>query len=511
MMKVVYIPLDERPCNTIYPIDAMKLAEGVEVSHPHVNILGNKKTPGNNKEIKNFLLEETKDADAIILSTEMLVYGGLVPSRLHHLDRERIHEYKSTIEQLRNRNKDVKIYVSNLIMRTPRYSSNDEEPEYYGEYGEQIFKYGWLKDQSNRGEIKEEGKIELEDLAKVIPDEVIEDYEKRRHFNVEVNKANVELLAENIIDFLVIPQDDAAEFGYTAMDQKEVFKKLKQERLKDVMIYPGADEVGFTLLARAYQEFHDLRLKIYPYYSSTYGPYIIPNYEDRPINETLKAHIMASGSELVYTKEEADIVLAYNTPGKKMQEAWDQFNKNEVTYSSYRHMPTFLNKIKGFLDDDIPVIIADSAYSNGGDSELIELLDSNNLYTRLLNYKAWNTNGNTVGSALSSGVLAYQSNKKEELLSNLFLHFYEDFIYQSIVRMDVTENDLPDLGLNYFDLKDKKEIVTKIVKDKMLKEAKKYLTQTDEIEKYDIEVDFPWNRMFEVSIHIRKNENKEVS
>lgn len=503
-MKIVYMPLDERPCNTIYPLEAVKTAKDIEVITPSIHILGRKKEPGNIKEIKNFLLEKASKVDAVVLSTEMLVYGGLVPSRLHHLQDTAIEEYKNTIDQLRKANPDLKIYVSNLIMRTPRYSSNDEEPDYYGTYGEQIFNFGWLKDKSRRDILNKEEEQQFKKIKNNIPENILKDYENRRHFNVQVNKMNVDLLNEGKIDFLVIPQDDAAEYGYTAMDQQEVFKVLQSKKLQNVMIYPGADEVGFTLLARAYQEFHDMHLKVFPFYSSTYGQYIIPNYEDRPINETLKAHIMAAGCELVYSADEADFVLAYNTPGKQMQEAWDQFKNKEVTYSSYRHLPTFVRDINNFIDRNIPVVLADSAYSNGGDGELIQQLDYYNLFNKLVSYKAWNTNGNTIGSSIAAGVLAHDNKEQEKIVENLILHFYEDFIYQSIVRMDVTNRELSTLNLDYFDLKEKKDEVGKVVKEKMLREAKKYLRNTTELQNYDIKIDFPWNRMFEIDIQINR-------
>ncbi|ULO09423.1 DUF4127 family protein [Paenibacillus sp. 19GGS1-52] len=35
--------------------------------------------------IADWLLTETRDANALIISVDMLVYGGIVPSRLHYL------------------------------------------------------------------------------------------------------------------------------------------------------------------------------------------------------------------------------------------------------------------------------------------------------------------------------------------------------------------------------------------------------------------------------------------
>ncbi|MGV3464600.1 MAG: DUF4127 family protein, partial [Heyndrickxia sp.] len=45
MKKILYIPLDERPCNYSFPAE---LAEGTDfnIVRPDLSIMGNKKTPG---------------------------------------------------------------------------------------------------------------------------------------------------------------------------------------------------------------------------------------------------------------------------------------------------------------------------------------------------------------------------------------------------------------------------------------------------------------------------------
>lgn len=505
-MKIVYLPLDERPCNAIYPIKAANVANDMEVIAPNESILGKKKVPGNVEELGNFILNESITADAVVLSAEMLAFGGLLPSRLHDSNNELMINYERILKDLKKKNPSLKIYVSNLIMRTPRYSSNDEEPDYYGEYGEEIFNYGWLKDKKNRQGLSSEESEQLKKLRDVIPSEYLSDYEKRRKFNLQVNQLNISLLEDNVIDFLVIPQDDSAEYGYTAMDQKEIFGLLKEHIASDVMVYPGADEVGFTLLARVYNDLKKRQPKIYPFYSSTYGPFITPLYEDRPINETMKAHVMASGCEIVETAEEADLILAYNTPGKIMQESWDQFSAvQDITYSSFRHLPTFAEKIKSYIKKGYPVILADSAYANGGDGELIRLLDTDKSLEKIASYKGWNTNGNTLGSTIAAGVFTLDSKNNEMIQKNLLENLLEDFLYQSIVRMDTTNTELPNFGLNYFDLGEQADAIETIVEHKLNKEKEKYIQNSFNDKNVKVKISFPWNRMFEVNCSVQIN------
>lgn len=112
-------------------------------------------------------------------------------------------------------------------MRTPKYNSSDEEPDYYEVYGERIFRFGWLSDKANRENLMESEQQELEALQKELPQEVISDYETRRHFNVNANLTNIQLVKEGIIDFLSIPQDDSAPYGYTAIDQKKFMEQSR--------------------------------------------------------------------------------------------------------------------------------------------------------------------------------------------------------------------------------------------------------------------------------------------
>ena len=61
-MKLIYIPLDERPCNYNF---AQRIASGteVEVIAPSLELLGNKKEPAGFEGIKNFILDNVTDAD----------------------------------------------------------------------------------------------------------------------------------------------------------------------------------------------------------------------------------------------------------------------------------------------------------------------------------------------------------------------------------------------------------------------------------------------------------------
>ena len=80
--KVVLLPLDERPCNYVFPQRIFKETD-IEVVTCDLSILGKKKTPAQIDKLQAFLLDETRDAFGLVVSIDMLLYGGIVPSRLH--------------------------------------------------------------------------------------------------------------------------------------------------------------------------------------------------------------------------------------------------------------------------------------------------------------------------------------------------------------------------------------------------------------------------------------------
>ncbi len=498
-MKILYIPLDERPCNYLYPQYMSNTQEKLELITVPVEILGNKKVPADTDKIWEFVFENISDCDAVVLSIDMLIYGGLIPSRLHKLIDLQAEKYINNIKKIRKINDKIKIYAFNCVMRTPHYNSSEEEPEYYEEFGEAIFKRSYLLDKSHRFGLIEEEENQLKEIN--IPSEYIDDYENRREFNSNINLIISKLLKEDYIDFLTIPQDDSSEFGYTAIDQKKIVNFIENNDLAfRINIYPGADEVGSALVARAYNDFYKKATKIYPFYASVNGPLITPLYEDRPMYESLKSHIRVVGGEIVETSAEADIILAINSPGKIMQESWDQFDKKDITYTSFRNLMDFAMRISKFVDQGKDVIISDSAFSNGGDLQLIKFLDKTGALSKLISYKGWNTNCNTLGTTLAAGIIG-QKGISNEIKKNVVYHILEDAIYQAKIRKEIVDNVLITEGMNYYDFKGRDSYVHEKIQQGILADYKK-LEISKSLNVSKCFVSTPWDRMFEISIDI---------
>src|SRR5699024_341219 len=188
--------------------------------------------------------------------------------------------------------------------------------------------------------------------------------------------------------------------------------------------------------------------------------------------------------------------LAYNTPGNVMQESWEQESK-DISYSSFRNLQFFTEQIHSSITNGGNVIIADSAFANGGDLELIKQLDTRKVLDKIISYKGWNTNCNTLGSTISQGVIGLNG-EPEIIQENICYHLLDDYFYQAEIRMRVTNELLPPYELTYFNLKDKADTVNE-ERNKQLWDryhAVIYNSFKDK-ELRRIQTYAPWNRMFE--------------
>ena len=201
--KIMYIPLDERPCNYQYPEMIYDIAED-KLIQPPLKLLGNKKQPADVDKLHNWIINNIQDVSYLVLSIDMLVYGGILPSRIHQLDLEKMFERLSLVKEIKSKNPDLKIFAFNLITRVPSYNSSDEEPEYYEEYGADIFKYGYYSDLIEQNLADQSQKDKFAEIKDHIPDEIMDDYLNRRSKNHNLNKKVIDYVDKDLFDFLIL-------------------------------------------------------------------------------------------------------------------------------------------------------------------------------------------------------------------------------------------------------------------------------------------------------------------
>ena len=550
-MNILLLPLDERPCNAAFP-GRLFPADKVQILLPRK--LGHKKHPADFSVLSDFLFEKAKDADALLLSLDMLLYGGLIPSRLHHLKTETLFSRLHLIRELKEKYPALPIYAFATVMRCPAYSSDDEEPDYYERFGSAIHARGALMHRalaglttsseaegpvpspagllpaaSGEGEISAPfssdpaGTSSAEPVSASSLDDgdsqdpepclssdfetCLEDYLARRALNKQLSLQALELVKEGILESIVFPQDDSMRFGFPAMDQEEIRRRILTLGLTErAMMYPGSDEIALTLLCRLLLNHHGLLPKVYVKYLTDGARSLIPLYEGLPLSATTSYQLHAAGCVMADTCAEADIVLLETAPSCFMEEAWSQPSRSP-SYFAERNFPEMLSFIQRMRGAGKVVTVADNAYANGGDLDLIRILDADHLLMDLQGYAGWNTNANTMGCAIAMGVCAFLYGEQglfpdpasETQRRNFLISRYlEDACYQADVRQCVTEKISP-LGFDYFFTGEEEgEVRDLILAELQIRRKTELSSLADRIQIRRLTL--PWKRMFEIDL-----------
>lgn len=492
MKKIVYLPLDERPCNYAYTSAVSDGNGAYRLAVPALSEMGVKKTPADYEKIRAFLERECRDADQLIIALDTLLYGGIIPSRLHHLKREEVVARLEVLKTLKRENPKLYVSAFSLVMRCPCYSDSSEEPDYYAVCGEEIFRYGQNEHRLRLGEISyEEYTYERNRLSACFP--YIDDYEARRSVNIECLTDALVMVGEYVDEFTIL-QDDSNARGYTAMDRERVLAVVKEYGI-DLDTYPGADEAGLTLLARAATRIAGKSPRIYAAYPREGACNVVPIYEDREIRKTVSAQIKSAGCTECYSEDEADLVLFCNLNDARTYDVYLNYTKQ--TDESY--IPAFVERIAQTLESGKGAAVADVAYCNSGDITFVSEMERRFGVMNLWGYAGWNTASNTLGTVICQGVLRYLYGDTDTHRRFTALRIMDDVVYSADVRREM-------LALGYgsggTEIPTRGEASERILKRINERAEELFPTLAEKYTAADCYM--PWHRLFEIGLTVKE-------
>jgi hypothetical protein len=159
----------------------------------------------------------------------------------------------------------------------------------------------------------------------------------------------------------------------------------------------------------------------------------------------------------------------------------------------------FVDRVRAELAAGRTVSVGDVSFANGADNSLLTLMKEAGILDRLAAYSGWNTAGNTLGYAVGQGMLSpFMSDEQRKKM--LAVRYLDDWAYQANIRGQLYEEVVYPAGSDGQWLNTLKPRVTKAATAKIRRFAAANLwPMTVE----NIWVEFPWNRMFELGVHIR--------
>lgn len=506
-MQIGLIPLDERPVNTRYPEMIAQIA-GATLHLPPHELLSAYRQPARCDDLLHWLEETAPQLDTLIVSFQTLGYGGLIASRISSEPASAILARLEALGKIKQRFPRLPIYGFDLIMRISNANSAVEEPEYWVEEGRRFFQFSQLLDRLEQGHPVED---DLAYLRAELPAKHIQDFIQRRMRNHSINKAGLQMLARNEIDLLVLSSDDTSAFGLPTSEKRALHLWADRLGLSEhcpqplgnccLLMYPGADEVGCALTARAL----NASTGHVPTFSIIYGvpggDQIIAPFEDGPVATTIGRQIEAVGGCQI---EDAipDMWVFVNPPSPRRTEWKEVFAAQEIA-DRKPHLQTMVSQIRQRMDAGQHVIVCDVAYPNGADPLLIELLLKEVDITQLAAYGGWNTAGNTIGAALAQGCAARLAHTPEGQVAQqrfLLRRFLEDWGYQQIVRRETRQWMLSTYEKEELDEDNCPAVIEHI--ERGLNTSREQLPGLADHNLVPGSVRLPWNRLFEVDFEI---------
>jgi hypothetical protein len=503
--NLLLVPLDSRPAAGQFPQLIGDIASS-EVAIPPMAMLGRFTTPGRPEEIRSWLLSRNfSNVTAVLASTDMLAYGGLIASRVPDVDEATAIGRLQVLRDIRRLYPKLPIYAFSALMRTAPTATRETKA-----WRMKLARYVELSDRLRRtGEAHLPAQLAA--LKKSIPKGQLELYLTARRRNVAVHEALIRMTKEGTINYLIIGADDAQKYGPHVPETEQLRQLVRRLAIDgSVFFCEGVDQHANLLVSRALLKAAGWTPQVYVRLSDPKAAAKPATYESQPLSTSIRDQIIASGARPTTKPESADYVMYLNAPG-----------------TDTREFRSFAFSLTQDVERSLAVAVADINFDkNGGsDSRLITELWRQQQAGNLLAFAGWNTAGNTIGTAVPHAnvyLLAKRlksSGLRRELAQRVFLlhRLVNDYGYHKYVRPVAYQiaDDEPGatreeaygeafINLQRWVARNTKALVEKYYKDQF--EGRRFQAdgtayQISAIR--NIAVTLPWPRAFEVRIEFK--------
>ena len=491
---ILYVPQDDRPVDYEYTVSTAEAA-GYQVLTPPAQYLSGMNFHGSPDKLMAWVNANAGKADAMVLSIDSLVYGGLVDSRKHNLPMETLTARLEKVEALHKSHKNVPIYVFSTVMRSPWAGGKGVEPDYYLTMGSDIYQLASLQAKMDEEGLNPQERNDWFAIMRRVPMEYLQDWYNRRRKNMSINYRLIDDARKGVFTYYSLGHDDNSVSTQSSLESK--YLKMAGTGIPKTVFgsFPGADQLGLLLITRASNDFNNYHPKITVIYPLGGGEKTVPRYDGQAIGKTIASHVEAIGGTMV-DNERPDLLLAVNTPLTTSTTESANFENFPIMLQSTRD---FLTQIEKAVNLDIPVSIVDMAFSNGSDNTLVYGLYQDKMMYRLAAYNGWNTASNSVGYGIAQGVLSkyMTADAHRDMLTTQYLDNWayqanvRDYIYRMQQKLEagVVTQYYPTLN----------EELQSRTKEQLQRYASTYLG----IDPKTVDGTLPWQRLFEVYVDVK--------
>lgn len=511
--RVLLVPIDDRPATTQFAQMIADMAD-VRVELPPQNILGKFTQPGWPESILQWMdAKGVAQYDAVIVSTDMVAYGGLIASRTDRSSLNLAMKRLAELERLRRTAPNTKFYGFSAVMRLAPTATKDTE--------------GWMLDMQRFAVETEKARTDnslarrrtLSNLRARIPKGEIDKYYSVRERNLKVQIELTQMTGRGVFDYLIFGQDDAQTEGPHVRETQRLKQTVDGVGVGSRTYFAeGIDQHSNILVSRALIESTGWSPRVRIVFADDDAKRRVAAYESESIESSLRDQLLVSGATPVKEGEGFDYTLYLNTP-----------DSNNV------RMKVFLDSLKTEVDQGFPVAVADINLGKSGtaDPALFNVVTENGRAVRLLAYAGWNTAGNTMGTAIPAANVYLLARKeqvdpliREVALRKFVLHrLVNDFEYHSFTRpeayamvkemsgstkAEATNNDYERLN-DYVSQDMRKRLIDQFSHQLLGTRFFVGTKQYEIIGLKDVKAYLPWPRAYEVRLEFEMETREVVS
>lgn len=485
----------------------------VDVLTPPLDLLGRFTKPGDPDKILEWLgKQDLRDYSAVIVSTDMIAYGGLISSRIPTTPYRKAIDRLRTLQLMRRSSPETKFFAFSSIMRLAPTALQSTKS-----WRDTLTKLVVARSRLEV-EARPEELIEIERLKGRLPERVQTEYYAARSRDHLVQKELCRMTAAGVFDYLILGQDDAQPTGPHVSETVKLRQMVTNLKAKNSIYFcEGIDQHSNVLLSRAILHSQKFSPNIRLVFSDNGQRNMISDYETKQMESNLSNQIEASGAKIAAQGENYDYSLYVNTADPRP-----------------KVFARFLESLEQEIDQGLPVALADInlGKTGTGDLQLFEAIGESGRAKKLLGYAGWNTAGNTLGTVIPASNVYLCARQMDidpmvrELNQQAFLlhRLVNDFQYHRFTRPEAYAlRDKTEPGpreevyghafdvMNTFVQQDVAHRVGATFQAQFLGKrfyAGTKLFQVDELD--NLNVQLPWPRAYEVRIGFTLRANEVV-
>lgn len=479
-LRLGLVPLDNRP---VCLSQVVKLAElaGMNISVPPYSAIGAYTFPGDPDAVLDWMEREAPNLDVLILSVDMAVTGGIVPSRTPLATMEEVNLRLDRLERIASGNPHLEIWAFGILQRIARTDTNRAETNRITWL---ISSYLIAKDEADATKNLVKA-AEAESIRKQIPEKELGEYLAARRRNHETNMKTIGMASQGLFRMLVIGMDDNAVYGPQRTERDELTREIERLDVGDrVTIKPGADELAQLLTARASMRNIGKVVEVYVDEADPALLKQIPPLEDRPLNDSIDLALRLSGAKRSEKRRKSDRVLyVHGDDGLTSEDA---------------------AAVASLVAHKRRVSVADVAQVNAGSTAFAEEMGRRiGDLGKLAGYGGWNTAANAIGTAVAMLIVDRARDRRDEKGWTEFLmeRFSDDALFMGDVRPKIQSERFKSANpaAMYVDMR--RDLVS------MLQERSDLFFHDyfadGKKSRMTLDVQIPWFRLFEIGVNVR--------